>query len=261
LKSFQDFLIGQYIDEESKIFAISIDFETFYTMDNILSASVGTPITLNLKQSLIILLQLIDLFQTFQTNGLEEIKESKLKEIVICINSKSSTSIHIIYPSCEFSSPPTSFATVSSATTSTYSATSCLPASSSSQSSPTYKFSESIKLVLKCLESQTNEKETFSTIRKVLEEDDTSINLLIKAKLIFEIILFQVPLNFDNQNTLSIWFDIQRSKLINVLNYQLDSNFNPKRSIYNYYYLLFITRSNFKLLFQALQKLKQKSLH
>lgn len=239
-----DLQYGQFIDsdENIKLFALKPEFDLILTLDRLLDEDF-TELTGNLspKSAAFIILQAIGLLKYYQANGIEEINEEKLKLTMLCCNKKQLT--NNIY----FISPP--FDYVSNVTNRDH-----------SNSSPSMSLCKCVKLLVKNLRRKLiKSDDVINYLEEIL--DDDKVSTLSIAKTICEMILFEVPWNFESPGTLELWLDIQRTKFINLLNYENETESMSQKTVHNYYFMLFLTRSNINLLFQCINQIRVRLLN
>uniref|UniRef100_T1JTA5 Uncharacterized protein n=1 Tax=Tetranychus urticae TaxID=32264 RepID=T1JTA5_TETUR len=237
-----DLKYGQFIDpdENVKMFALKPEFDLIITLDRLLDEdSSELTGSLNLKNAAFIILQFISLLKYYQANGIEGVNEDQLKLTMLCCNKKQTTNnMYLISPSFDYVSNVTKHY---------------------SDSSTSLSLCKCVKVLVRNLRRKLTKSDDLLTLVEDILHEETSSSLTI-AKSLCEIILFEVPFNFESQGTLELWLDIQRTKFINLLNYETEKESASHKTVHNYYFMLFLTRSNLKILFQCINQVRGKLL-
>lgn len=238
---------------EEKLFVLKSQFNLVYSLNQFITGDIDHLIAgsaLNLKKSCFIILQIISLLEYYQTNGIDELDEKQLHMILLFFRSSSpqytngihENNVYVICPSFEYLKSQSKESNQSSVTRTT--------------SFSNYSLFECIRRLIQNLQKRLPSSDSF-VVDKIFSQSKATQSLLT-AKAFCEALFFEVPLNLKNQTSLDLWLDIRRTKLINVFNKDSQTVLDSK-TVYFYYCLLFLTRSDPKTLFQCINQLKDAS--
>lgn len=205
-------------------------------MDQLVAGNIGdADCKLSIKKASFVILQVIALLKYYQANGVEEITNKQLEKTIICFNKESSNSqVYLISPNFEY-------------------ITNVSIDCQSPKTTKTYSLCECIRLLVQNIQRKLQSNDLIAIVEKIVNQERAQS--LSIAKTLCEALFFSVPLNFETQSTLALWLDIQRTKYINTISSDPD-NLTSIKNVFNYYYMLFLTRSDMKILFYCINQLR-----